>query len=104
MLRPRVAALAAKDLWDEEQGMIPPERRAYLELVSWGCRPSLRPPLSRMHSARRSPRSAQGGRIALDWCVDFALMLVMVVGMLQPMWLVWPGVCLLLLWAGVLDL
>ncbi|MBA4108517.1 MAG: hypothetical protein C0487_02855 [Leptothrix sp. (in: Bacteria)] len=85
VLRPRVAALAAKDLWDEEQGIIPPERRAYLEVVSWGCRPKaeiVRVPQERGGGARR----AQTGRISLDWCLDFALMLCTVVGILTWPW------------------
>ncbi|CAH0353045.1 hypothetical protein AQB9606_03034 [Aquabacterium sp. CECT 9606] len=85
VLRPRVAALAAKDLWEDEQGIIPAERRAYLEVVSWGYRPRaevLRAPQERSGGARR----AQAGRIDLDWCLDFGLMLCTVVGILTWPW------------------
>lgn len=85
MLRPRVAALAAKDLWEEEQGMIPPERRAYLEVVSWGQRPRLTQQQSRVVS-RQMSRRAQAGRIDLDWLLDFGLMVCTVVGIWTWPW------------------
>ena len=72
MLRPRVAALAAKDLSEEEHGMIPPERRAYLEVVSWGYHPRvthLQVPVGISQGTRR----AQTGFISREWCVDLAL-------------------------------
>lgn len=104
VLRPRVATLAAKDLWEEEQGMIPPERRAYLEVVSWGRRPLLAPQQRSRVMPPRRPKGAQGGRMALDWCVDLALMLVIVGALLHPVWMVLPVLCLALLAAGVLSL
>lgn len=84
MLRPRVAALAAKDLWEEEQGVIPPERRAYLEVVSWGHRPRVdhvRAPTGISQGTRR----AQAGFISREWCVDLALVLA-IMGILVFPW------------------
>ena len=84
VLRPRVATLAAKDLWEEEQGVIPPERRADIEVYSWGHHTRIehvRSPVGLSQGTRR----AQAGFISREWCVDLALVLA-VVGVLVFPW------------------
>lgn len=76
VLRPRVARLAAKELWEEEQGVIPPERRADIEVYSWGRRLGNRGQTVGNNTAR--PMRTQAGRLLFDWGVD--LLLTVVIG------------------------